>query len=391
MLLNRRMTHNNNNWTAQSLKAAMAAGISYIAELAELSHDDFVGTVERHGGRYIRFSNHGNFAVIVVGGAGLPVLSSGEPMALPPGRLISESEFSRLLEVPLASDDDRLYTPAMLADLLSVPQARIDAWAKAGLIKPVRADRGIMRFEFRQAAVARSLSALAASGVTIDRLRRTLRQLQQRMPDLREPLQQLTILEHNGPLLVRLESGDLAEITGQLQLDYDNEPQPRPAQLRLVPKMVTAVDWHDQAVEQERAGMLQDAEKSYRQALIVGGPDSQRAFDLASVLTKLGKLPQAIERYRQVIELEPNHPDAWNNLGILLADSGEIDEACDAFRHALGITPDDPKMHYNLADALDTMGFAEEARQHWRAYLGCDASDSPWADHARQRLRALGG
>src|SRR5206468_731521 len=152
----------------------------------------------------------------------------------------------------------------------------------------------------RQAAVARSLCSMMASGVTIDRLRRTLRQLQRQIPDLKEPIQQLTILEHNGPLLVRLESGDLAEVSGQLQLEYDNDPQPQPAQLRLVPTLSTAADWHDQAVEQERAGLLSDAEQSYRQALLVGGPSAQRVFDLASVLTKLGKIPQAIERYRQV-------------------------------------------------------------------------------------------
>lgn len=366
----------------------MAEGASYVGQFADLSHEEFVEIIARHDGRYIRFSNHGTFGVIVVGAAGLPILSTGEPMTLPAERLISESRFSNLLGVAPHAEDDRLYSATMLAELLSVPETRINAWAKAGLIQPVRQDHGVMRFEFRQVAMARSLSSMMASGISIDRLRRTLRQLQQKMPDLKEPLQQLTILEHNGRLLVRLESGDLAEVTGQLQLEFDAQSQPQPAQMRLAPASPSPTDWHDQAVEQERAGLLQDAEQSYRQALIVGGPTSQRAFDLASILTKLGKIPQAIERYRQVIELEPGHADAWNNLGILLADFGDVAGACDAFRHALELTPDDPKIHYNLADALDTMGFLDEARQHWQTYLRYDPAGSPWAEHARERLRS---
>lgn len=381
------MASNSNNWTAATLRSALTGGASYAGQLADLTHDEFVQIVERYGGRYIRFSNHGRFAVIVVGGAGLPVMPTGEPIALPAGRLISEAEFARLLDVAPHSDDDRLYTVRMLAELMGIPEARINAWVKAGLIKPASADQGVMRFEFRQVAIARTLSELTAGGVSIDRLRRTLRQLQQQMPDLREPLQQLTVLEHNGPLLVRLESGDLAEVTGQLHLEFDGQPQPEPVQLRLVPTLTTATDWHEQGIAQERSGLLADAEASYRQALQIAGPNAQVAFDLASVLTKQGKIPQAIERYRQVTELDPHHADTWNNLGILLADAADPAGACDAFRRALELDPEDPKAHYNLADVLDTLGYPDQARPHWQAYLRHDPAGSPWAEHARQRVR----
>src|SRR5262249_12429586 len=110
-------------------------------------------------------------------------------------------------------------------------------------------------------------------------------------------------------------------------------------------------------------------------------------FDLASVLTKLGRLPQAIERYLQAVELDPDYTDAWNNLGILQADTGDLDAACHAFRRALALTRDDARVHYNLADALVAMGFFDEARQHWQAYLRHDRMGTPWSDYARERLR----
>ncbi|HEY7086751.1 MAG TPA: tetratricopeptide repeat protein [Tepidisphaeraceae bacterium] len=375
-------------WTAASLKNALARGVSYAGQLADLSHDDFVEVVESRGGRYVRYSNHGRFAVLVVGEAGLPILPSGELLSLPDAQLISEREFARLLKVDIPSGGDHLYTAKTLSELLHVPESRINAWVKAGLIAPIQLQHGVMRFRFSQVAVARTLCELAANGVTMPKLRRTLQMLQRRMPDLKEPLQQLTMLERNGPMLVRLESGELAEVGGQLQMEFEDHAPPQAVQLRLVPAITTPADWHEQGVEQERAGLLAEAEEAYRRALSLGGPNAQIVFDLASVLVKLGRPQQAIERYRQVVEMEPRRTDAWNNLGILLSGLGDDAAACDAFRQGLRVDPEDPKLHYNLADSLDALGIRVEARAHWQTYLRYDPHGSPQAEHAASRLRS---
>jgi hypothetical protein len=54
------------------------------------------------------------------------------------------------------------------------------------------------------------------------------------------------------------------------------------------------------------------------------------------------------------------------------------------------ITPNDAKLLYSLTGALDMLGFAEEAKRHWQAYLTHDPFASPWSEHARQRLNAIG-
>jgi tetratricopeptide (TPR) repeat protein len=381
------MSNDRKAWTQGELKAAMAQGASYAGQLADLSHEDLVAAIEHHGGRYIRYSNHGRFGVVVVGGAGLPVTVGGD--ALPPHhRLISERQFMSLLEIQPEDEADRLYSARALSELLSVPEARINAWVKAGLIQPRRLQNDVPRFEFRQVAVARTLCDLTDAGMSIAELREKLGQLQHRMPDLREPLQQLTMLERNGPLLIRLQSGELSEVCGQLRLEFDNQPQNEPIQLRLDPSPSTALDWHEKGIEHEKAGLLEEAANSYRQALLVGGPSSQVAFDLASVLAALGQPLSAIERYRQATEIDPRHVDAWNNLGILLCESGDRPAACEAFHHALKLDPDDPKLHYNLADVLDDLGDSDAAADHWRAYLKLDPSSSPWAEYARRRLRS---
>jgi tetratricopeptide (TPR) repeat protein len=381
------MSNDRKAWTLTELKAAIANGASYAGQLAELSHEEFVAAVEQHGGQYIRYSNRGIFGVVVVGGAGLPVIAGGD--ALPAHhRLISERQFMSMLDIHLEDETDRLYSVRALAEPLSIPEARINAWVKAGLIQPKQLQNGVGRFEFRQVAVARTLCDLTDAGMSITELRTRLRQLQSRMPDLREPLQQLTMLERNGPLMIRLENGELSEVSGQLCLEFDKEPQPEPIQLRLVPAPLNALDWHEQGISQEKSGQLEEAAESYRQALMTGGPDAQIVFDLASVLVALGRPLQAVERYRQVIEMDPRHVDAWNNLGILLAENGDKHAAVAAFHHALQVDPEDPKLHYNIADALEDLGESSLAAQHWRAYLKYDPSSSPWAEYARKRIRS---
>jgi len=196
------------------------------------------------------------------------------------------------------------------------------------------------------------------------------------------------VLERNGRLLVRLEQG-LAEPDGQFHFEFTGEAnlpgQPPPPSMKLYAGPTTAAAWHEQGVEQERGGYLEEAVESYRQALLTGGPDARIGFDLAHALQALGKKGEAAERYRQALELDARLPDAWNNLGTVLAELGERPEACIAFRRALAIDPNDLRAHYNLADTLEEMGLQAEALPHWQAYFRQDPL-SPWGIYARSRL-----
>jgi tetratricopeptide (TPR) repeat protein len=369
-------------------------GVSYYGPLDLLTHEEFVELIERHQGRYVRYAHRAEFLLLVLGEGDLPVAPNGEPIDFHGRAVICESEFLRALgEHPHAEPAaDRSFTAPALADLLKVPEARVMAWAKAGLLRPRAVEHGVFRFDFRQAAVARTLVQLTQAGVTPAKLRRSIERLGKWLPDLDEPLQQLSLLERNGPLLVRLESGELAEVDGQMRLDFEAEDAPPPAPVRLsafAPKPRTSTDWHELAVIQERSGLLAEAVASYRQALQVAGPQPQICFDLAHALAELGRFDQAAERYRQVTELDPQRADAWNNLGIVLTETGDSTGAIHAFHEALRRDPDDSQVHYNLADLLDEAGEAAEAAKHFRAFLRLSPADSPWAQHARDRCRAL--
>ena len=369
---------------------------------ASMTRDELVELIESHGGHVNALA--AGTVLLVVGqkdwllskdGSLPPVLRQARVMQRREHSalvVLSEEQFLVALGLETQSRSVRqLYTTPTLCDVLGVAPGRIRAWVKAGLIQPAETRQGVWHFDFRQVSAAKTVCDLARSGVTVAKLRRSVEQLRAWLPEADAPLHQLSLLE-DGQLLVRLEDGELAEADGQLRIDFERPPQPAPEATRPAMRLhagpSTAAQWYEQAVAQEAAGYLADAVESYRQALLLGGPDADVCFDLAHALAAMGRRERAAERYAQVVELRPKFSDAWNNLGAVLAELGHHDQACEAFRRALETDPQDSRALYNLADTLDEMGFAAEAATHWQAYLKHDRT-SRWAQHARLKLAAV--
>lgn len=246
-------------------------------------------------------------------------------------------------------------------------------------------------FDFRQVSAAKTLCDLARSGVTTARLRKSLEQLATWLPEANEPLKQLSSLE-SGQLMVRLEDGDLADAEGQLFLDFDHPAAraaaaaaPDHATLRLHAAPTTAAQWYRRGDQQREAGYLAEAVDSYRQALLIGGPDATVCYRLAYCLAGTGRREQAAERYAQAVEIDPDFAPAWCNLGVLMYELDRPDEACAAFQRALDVDPDDAEARFNLAALLDDTDRCAEALEQWRAYLACDQTSERGA-YARRRV-----
>ena len=377
--------------------------VCYAGKLAWLTHDEFVEVVAEHGGKYGQVGNSG---VMVVGEGDWPLadekrldkklatLERLEKKAEAGVCVMGERQFLEGLGLDAHRENARqLFSTARLTEILEISRETIRAWVRTGLIRPAKVELGVWHFDFREVSTARTLVELTAAGVTIDRIRRTLNKVRKWMPEAENPLQQLAVLEKSGPALVRLGQGELAELDGQLHFEFGSSPQglaeagaaTAASPMRIAPGPRTAADWLEQGLAQEREGYLEEAAASYRQALLIGGPDAVTCFNLANALRALGHKAQALERYSQAVEVDPEFVDAWNNLGTLLAELARPDDACAAFRRALSADPEDGRAHYNLADTLDDLGSRSEAEAHWRAYVRFDPS-SQWADYARRRL-----
>jgi tetratricopeptide (TPR) repeat protein len=330
--------------------------------------------------------------MLVIGQEGLPLTKEGgltpklqkaqRLQRVRPLRILTEDEFLTALGLESPSEGVQRLTTAQLCQILHVPGARIRRLVRQGLVQPIETVLGVHYFDFRQVSWAKTLCDLARAGVRPERIRRSLEQLKEWVPDVDQPLAQLAVLEKDGQLLVRREEGPLTEPTGQGLLDFSDEP---PTVTAVAPCRQTPKDWFQIAYEHERAGRLADAERAYRQALTESGPDADACFNLGNVLYALGQKAQAAERFRQAVEIQPGFKECWNNLGNVLTELGDLEEAVEAFRRALALQPDYADARCSLADTLDQLGRDEDALPHWQAYLRLDPSGS-WAGYARSRL-----
>jgi tetratricopeptide (TPR) repeat protein len=296
----------------------------------------------------------------------------------------------------------RLYTPAMLAELLGVNVSDVRNWQRRGWIVPVEQSHRLSRFDFSQVAIARQLAQLLAAGVTPRRLERRLAELRRRAPEIANPLAELTWQVDGGQILIRHEHGWI-EPGGQLRMDFEAletsaEDDDRPVTLvspaallsrgkpaeSAAPEQLAA--W---AAELEETGELSTAAEMYRAALAAGGPRADLCFQLAEVLYRLGDLPAARERYFMALELEEDYLEARVNLGCVLAELGQHELAIAAFQGALDCEEAYPDVHFHLARTLDDRQRPEEAQTHWRRFLEL-APESPWADEAHERLGQSG-
>lgn len=323
--------------------------------------------------------------------------------------IISETEWWRRLGVV---DEDgeaarRLYTPAMLSDLLSVPLKTIRRWHRKGLIQPVMQVHRLPYFDFEEVAAARQLARLVASGHSPQLIETRLTRLAGKFPGLRLPLSRLSMIVEGGEVLLR-QSGGLVEPGGQLRIDFDalgdagseQEPEeeldPGPSRPHVVgfpvateperPAMpTTAEDFLALASDLEDEARSGEAAEVYRTMMLALGASAEGSFRLAELLYSMGELPAARERYSVAIELAPDYVEARASLGCVLVELGLLDQAAAAFEGALELHPEYPDVHYHLARLRDELNQPSVAAGHWHSFLRL-APQSPWSGEARQRL-----
>jgi tetratricopeptide (TPR) repeat protein len=318
------------------------------------------------------------------------------------GRPVEVVRESRLWE-HLGLVDSRLYTPAMLAELLRLPLATIRRWQRRGLITPVREIRRLPYYDFQQVSWARRLVELIASGMSPAAIEKKLSGLAQFVPDVDRHVTQLNVIVEGREILMRQGEG-LIDAGGQMRIDFDAFDEAKTISMPSSPAhggpaesdiTGTPRTWDeavddpdsllDRAAELEDAGELELAVDIYHTVLAIRGPTAEICFQLAETLYRQGRADAAAERYFVAIELDEDFVEARANLGCVLMETGRSDLAIASFRGALQLHPDYPDVHYHLAQALDDLGERSEAEEHWRTFLAL-APDSPWADEAAERL-----
>ena len=311
----------------------------------------------------------------------------------------------------------RLYTPAMMADVLSVSVAAVRHWVRGGLLVPLKRAGSIEWFDFPQLVIGRQLVRLHSGGLSLRAIDARLQGLSPggaaeaaRMGEriiadgLRLSIRRGNELLGAGgqrqfafytaelaaadelpadilPVAHHLPSADRGTGSVLIQLDPAGRNRLRDDSLELA----TTGSLLDLAADLEAAGEYVEAAEALRALLQAEGPSAEVSFMLAELLYRLNDLTAARERYYAAVELDQNHLEARSSLGCVLAELGEHELAVAALEGVLRQQPDYADAHWHMAGVLFDMELPADASRHLRAFLAL-APESPWADLARQRL-----
>lgn len=388
----------------------MLAGerVAFTGTLASMTHAQAMELVQRHGGAAGEHVSR-QTTMLVVGEEGWPLEEDGHVSVKLQQvdrwnkggadiRIVNESDWLLLLGLTERREEiKRLYTPAMLSQLLDVSVHVIRGWERAGLIRAVKSVYRLPYFDFQEVTSARRLSQLLEAGVP----RREIEESLRRLPSVRRgderPLEQLEILVRNARVVMRDRHGLLEPSTRQRVMDFEPQEEsaagvpnydPPPSikiQLARPDETFHGQDWYVQGCRLYDEGRLSDAAEAFRLCLMTEPSNAEAHFHLAEILYRQDNVAGALERYYAAVENDREYIEAWTQIGCLHRELDELDSALDAFDIALGVHPDYPDAHFQKAETLAELGRRGEALPHWRRYLSYD-SRGPWADLARQRL-----
>lgn len=389
--------------------------VALTGTLASMTHRQAAALIEKFGGVTTQHVGQ-QTTLLVVGEEGWPLEADGRiSVKLEHARqlqqrghalrIVPESEWRHALGLEdTGTTARRLFTPAMLSQLLRIPVVTIRRWERLGLIRSAKRIYRLPYFDFRDVAGARRLAELLNAGVSLDEIRGSLERLKELLPGVDRPLEQLELLASNHELLFRDPHGLVEPETGQRVLDFDppttvpqsSEPGELGAESSSLLKFSaggsasghaarSADQWYEEGIRLAEAHETGAAIEAFRLSLVEDPTQSQVHFHLADVLYRAGNPYGAIERYYAAVELDHDLIEAWTQLGCVLAEVGQTQSAMEALRVALDRHADYPDAHFHLAELLERQGDSPAARPHWFRYLEHDQR-GPWAEVARRRL-----
>ena len=151
--------------------------------------------------------------------------------------------------------------------------------------------------------------------------------------------------------------------------------------LRIKPNYAIAHD--NLGIALTESGKLDDAVRHFSEALRFRPGDAWVHNNYGQALTQKGKLDDAVRHFKKALRFKPGLAEAHNNLGIALARQGDMKGAIRHFSKSLKSRPDDAMIHCNLGLALMHDGRREEAIRRFSRALEID----PGFDMARRGLR----
>ena len=306
------------------------------------------------------------------------------------------------------------YSLGDVARILKVSPRRLRYWQRTQLVESFLSESddtppSAAHFAFSDLVSLRTILSLLDRGIPLQRIRRHLETLRDRLPELDDPAAALRLWDESSRRLAVRRDGRLEEVGGQLLLEFEDrgsshgsiedvreiaEIGPPSDSDGFDPEGLTseaefqAMSWFERGCELDASpSQWNRAIEAYEKALELMPAFADAHCNLGAVRYNQGKREEARAAFEACLALEPEHVEANFNLANVLEEQGEDQGALAHYRRALAVDPLYPDLHINLALLYEKLDRVAAAHDHWRRYLRIEPTGT-WAEVATVRLES---
>ena len=265
--------------------------------------------------------------------------------------------------------------------VLQLPRSTLQGLVRLGFVHPARGPRREYLFSFQDLIILRAARTLMQANISRGRIRRSLGQLRQRLPET-VPLSGLAICAVGDRVVVREGTHHWQADDGQYLLGLDVRVQNgaikviehRPARAAAPAATEAAAsdsagaeEWFSAALRLESTDPVA-AVDAYARAAEADPGNAAAWLNWGRLLHERGDTRAAEKVYRRALEHCAADPLLLFNLGVALEDLGKKDAALDAYQAAVSEDPNFADCHYNLARLYESAGKTQHAIRHLGQY-----------------------
>lgn len=271
--------------------------------------------------------------------------------------------------------------------LLGISPARLRHWEKIQFLsRSIQTDEGCF-YSFQDLVALKATIELISGGVSLREIAKTLDTIRKKFPEI-QSLSQLKFFSKNNTLLMRYDGLTFDPLSGQLQMNFEDNLPPPAATFKSTSKEKNYLFWFEYGLRYDIEGRYDLAGKAYRKALQLNPALADCWNNLATIYYRRGKKRKAIRYYMNALKINPSYKLAYYNLGNIFEEIKKYRLAIKMYLKAIELDPEYFDAHFNLALVYDRLRSFPEACHHWEIYLKVD-SISRWARYARERVAEI--
>lgn len=111
---------------------------------------------------------------------------------------------------------DNFFTPIQICNIIGISRRQLQYWDATGLISPAhRTDGGHGRYTFQDLIALKAAKKLIDAGISIQKMRKSIGELNRILPKVKKPLEELTLVATGDVILVFYEETVFEAVSGQ--------------------------------------------------------------------------------------------------------------------------------------------------------------------------------